>query len=99
MFSTIETARLILRPLREEDRSEMVGLHTDARMTRFESDPPDAVRAGLLFDCWLEHWVDYGFGYCAVTSRIDSDVIGLTGIRKRTDAGPGSAATCGFQSG
>jgi RimJ/RimL family protein N-acetyltransferase len=81
VFNNIETPRLTLRPLREQDRSAMVDLHTDARTTRFESDPPSAARVGAEFDSWLAHWMEHGFGYCAVTTRPGSYLIGLTGIR------------------
>ncbi|MDV6263920.1 GNAT family N-acetyltransferase [Rhodococcoides yunnanense] len=83
VFTDIETTRLILRPLCEDDRSTMVELHTDPRTTRFQSNPPGAAQVDLLFDSWLEHWAEHGFGYCAVTTRSSSDVVGLTGIRVR----------------
>lgn len=83
VFTDIETARLILRPMREQDRLTMIELHTDSRTTLFESDPPDAAEVGILVDSWLAHWTEHGYGYCAVTTRTSSDVIGLAGIRVR----------------
>ncbi|WP_186630088.1 GNAT family N-acetyltransferase [Rhodococcus sp. BP22] len=89
MFVEIETARLILRPLREEDRQSMIALHTDPRTTRFESNPPDAAQVSLLVDSWLADWTEHGYGYCTVTSRLNPDVIGLAGIRARDVRGEG----------
>lgn len=83
VFTDIETSRLILRSLREEDRPAMIKLHTDPRTTQFESDPPDAAQVGLLVDAWLAHWIEHGYGYCAVTTRASPDVIGLAGARAR----------------
>lgn len=36
-FTDIETSRLILRFLREEDRPTMIELHTDPRTTQFQT--------------------------------------------------------------
>ncbi|WP_218829149.1 GNAT family N-acetyltransferase [Rhodococcus sp. 05-2254-6] len=83
MVTDIETTRLILRPLRDEDRLAMIELHTDPRTTRFQSDSPDAAQVDLLFDSWLAHWTEHGYGYCAVSIRSSPDVIGLAGIRVR----------------
>ncbi|MCZ4518026.1 GNAT family N-acetyltransferase [Rhodococcus ruber] len=83
MFTDIETTRLILRPLRDEDRLAMVELHTDPRTTRFQSDPPDVAQVDLLVDSWLAHWTEHGYGYCAVSTRASPDVIGLAGVRVR----------------
>ncbi|MGW4059299.1 GNAT family N-acetyltransferase [Amycolatopsis sp. NPDC004747] len=79
----IETPRLILRPLREQDRQAMVALHTDPRTNRFQPDPPDEAQASELVDTWLAHWAEHGFGYCAVLDRRTRQVIGLTGVRVR----------------
>lgn len=83
MLTDIETARLILRPLREEDRQVMVDVHTDPRTNRFDPDPLDVAQASELVTTWLAHWAEHGFGYCAVTDRPAMEVIGLTGIRVR----------------
>lgn len=37
LFTDIETSRLILRFLREEDRPTMIELHTDPRTTQFQT--------------------------------------------------------------
>lgn len=81
VLTVIETTRLILRPLREGDRSVMIDLHTDPRTTRFESAPPSAAEVDVLVDSWLAHWSEHGYGYCAVTTHDSRNVIGLAGIR------------------
>ena len=82
MFTDIETERLRLRPLREADRQAMVDLHTDPRTNRFERDPPDVPKAVELFDKWLVHWAEHGFGYLVVTDH-GGEVLGLCGVRYR----------------
>jgi RimJ/RimL family protein N-acetyltransferase len=81
VLTVIETARLILRPLREDDRSVMIDLHTDPCTTRFEPTPPSGAEVDVLVDSWLAHWSAHGYGYCAVTTRNNRNVVGLAGIR------------------
>ncbi|MGW4486513.1 GNAT family N-acetyltransferase [Amycolatopsis sp. NPDC004368] len=37
----------------------------------------------MLFDSWLAHWAEHGFGYWAVLRRGEPSVLGLTGVRLR----------------
>lgn len=83
VFTTVETERLIVRTLREEDRQAMVDIHTDPRTSVFDPDPTDAAQANELVTTWLAHWAEHGFGYGAVTKRDAPEVIGLTGVRLR----------------
>jgi len=83
VLTDIETERLLLRPLREDDRQAMVDIHTDPRTNRFHPDPPDVAKASEQVTVWLAHWAEHGFGYRAVTELGGTQVIGLTGVRIR----------------
>ncbi|MEV0071163.1 MULTISPECIES: GNAT family N-acetyltransferase [unclassified Amycolatopsis] len=79
----IETSRLVLHPFTEEDRAAVVAIQTDPATHRFNPDPPDTPTGDLLFDSWLAHWAEHGFGYCAVREQGGAEVLGLTGVRLR----------------
>lgn len=83
MLTDIETERLLLRPLREEDRQAMVDIHTDPRTNRFHPNPPDVAAASEMISAWLAHWTEHGFGYRAVTELGGTEVLGVTGVRSR----------------
>ncbi len=83
------TERLVLRPFVEADRQAVVDIQTDPRTNRFNPDPPDVAGTLLVFDSWLAHWAEFGYGYLAVRERGSpevpdgADVIGMTGVRVR----------------
>ncbi|WP_027927242.1 GNAT family N-acetyltransferase [Amycolatopsis benzoatilytica] len=85
----IVTERLVLRPFVEADRQAVLEIQTDPETNRFNPRPPDAATTRLTFDSWLAHWAELGYGYLAVRERgkpaaaDGSDVIGMTGVRKR----------------
>ncbi|MEW2507140.1 MULTISPECIES: GNAT family N-acetyltransferase [unclassified Amycolatopsis] len=79
----IVTSRLVLHPFTEEDRAAVVAIQTDPATNRFNPDPPGTPAGDLLFDSWLAHWAEHGFGYCAVRSHGSPEVLGLTGVRLR----------------
>ncbi|GAA3574480.1 GNAT family N-acetyltransferase [Amycolatopsis ultiminotia] len=83
MLTEIETGRLVLRPFVAADRPSAVRLQTDPRTNRFTPDPPDAAAMQQVFDDWLAHWANHGYGYCAVRERGQPEVIGLAGVRNR----------------
>ncbi|MFE0024292.1 GNAT family N-acetyltransferase [Amycolatopsis sp. NPDC059021] len=86
-FTELRTERLVLRPLREEDRQAMVDIHTDPRTNRFNPDPPDVATFSETYTAWLAHWAEHGFGYLAVTEAGGMEVLGVTGVRLREFCG------------
>ncbi|MFC4078803.1 GNAT family N-acetyltransferase [Amycolatopsis samaneae] len=82
-FTELRTERLVLRPLREEDRQAMVDIHTDPRTNRFNPAPPDVATFSEVYTGWLAHWAEHGFGYLAVTEPGGTEVLGVTGVRFR----------------
>lgn len=79
----LRTPRLLLRPLREQDRQAMVDIHADPRTNRFNPDPPSVATFLDTFTAWLAHWAEHGFGYLAVTEPDGGEVLGLAGVRLR----------------
>ncbi|MFI5608993.1 GNAT family N-acetyltransferase [Amycolatopsis sp. NPDC051903] len=83
MLKEIETERLVLRPFTEADRAAVVAIQTDPATDRFNPAPPAPADGELLFDSWLAHWAEHGYGYCAVRERGGTEVLGLAGVRLR----------------
>lgn len=77
---TLMTDRLILRPWREEDRTEFARMNADprvmeffpARLTRSESD--------AMLDRVTAHWEKRGFGWWALELRETGAFLGFTGL-------------------
>jgi len=79
---TLETDRLILRPLRDEDADLLCALMQDPEVVRF-------IGAGVVptsEDCWravagwLGHWMLRGYGPWAVVERESGTFMGRVGI-------------------
>lgn len=86
----LETARLSLRALREDDLDAVHALHTDPATNRFSPGGPLHSReeAVALLRGWLDHWQAQGFGYWAIALRErPEELIGLGGIISRPIAG------------
>ena len=79
---TLETERLILRPLVEDDAAVLCSLLQDPDVVRYIGDgtipgPEDCWRA---IAAWLGHWVLRGYGPWAVTERESGTFMGRVGI-------------------
>lgn len=83
MLTEIKTERLLLHPFREADRAEMVAIETDPRTNRHRVNPPDVPAAERLFDSWLAHWREHGYGYLAVRGHEGPALLGMSGVRLR----------------
>ncbi|MGW7536150.1 GNAT family N-acetyltransferase [Amycolatopsis sp. NPDC054798] len=85
----IVTERLVLRRFVETDRQAVVEIQNDPETNRYNPRPPDTATTLVMFDSWLEHWAEFGYGYLAVRERgrpesaDGADVIGMTGVRNR----------------
>jgi RimJ/RimL family protein N-acetyltransferase len=79
---TLETARLILRPLREEDAATFCELLQDPDVVRYIGDGtiPSAEDCWRAVAAWLGHWVLRGYGPWAVTERASGTFMGRVGI-------------------
>ncbi|QFU86525.1 GNAT family N-acetyltransferase [Amycolatopsis sp. YIM 10] len=82
-FHAIHTERLILRPLRQDDRAAVVRIQSDPETNRYNADPPDADQAGKQFEYWLSHWAEHGYGYFAVVEAATGEVVGVGGVQSK----------------
>lgn len=81
-MKTIETKRLILRPLREEDAAALSAINQDPAVMEFfpETWPPE--RTTKWIGKAQKHLADYGYSKLAVEHRDTGAFIGITGIVK-----------------
>jgi ribosomal-protein-alanine N-acetyltransferase len=72
-MTVLETDRLILRPLREDDLDDLAALHADPDVTRFLSGSRPRSREEMAEKLHraVEHWRRYGFGLFALLDRED----------------------------
>lgn len=75
----IETERLTLRRLREEDRETAAGWNADPEFTRHLHWVQTRVQSDEAFDRWERHWQEHGFGLLGVEWRETGELIGRTG--------------------
>jgi ribosomal-protein-alanine N-acetyltransferase len=79
---TIETERLILRPLGEADLDDLAALHADPDVTRFLSGGRPRSREEMAEKLYraVEHWRLHGFGMFALLEKEDSRFAGHCGV-------------------
>lgn len=85
---TIETARLRLRPLTEEDVPEWARLlYADPKVTRYLPGPDETPleRTERMFRHFSEHWPEHGYGEWAVTDRETGAFLGQCGLNHIAD--------------
>jgi RimJ/RimL family protein N-acetyltransferase len=77
----IETARLLLRPMRAEDTAALLHLFADPRvMAAFASDPFDLRQTEQWVQRNLAHQKRYGYGLWAVVLKANGVLIGDCGL-------------------
>ena len=85
---TIETARLRLRPLVEDDIPDWARLiYADPEVMRYLPGPDvtPQERAERLYRYFTDHWSRHGFGEWAVTDRATGDFLGQAGLNHIAD--------------
>lgn len=75
---TLQTDRLILRPLGPQDADAVVSFYMDERSSMV-GGVLDEWNAGKMFYFLLGHWAHRGYGLWAVTAKGDDTVIGMVG--------------------
>ena len=76
----IETDRLLLREMTEDDRDALAAILTDAETMRYYPRPYDAAGVQRWLDWTRENYQKYGFGLWAVTLKTTGEFIGDCGI-------------------
>lgn len=77
---TLTTARLTLRPWREEDRAPFAALNADPRVATYLAGPLDRAQSDAMVDHIEAHFAERGFGLWAVTAREGGACVGCVGL-------------------
>lgn len=85
----IHTERLVLRKVELADVDTMIALHADPEAVRHRPEGPGSPgQSRLLFESWLQHWIDHGFGYWAIVLAGTDEPVGFGGLQlAETDDG------------
>lgn len=95
---TVESARLILRPFREEDRAPFAALNGDARVSDWLGGPIDRAASDATLDRINAHIAEHGFGFWAAELKADGRLAGMIGIRRMpADLPPAPAIEAGWR--
>lgn len=89
-LSELQTARLLMRRWRPEDREPYAALNADPEVMRYFPSTLDRAASDASAERIEEHFDRHGFGLWAL-QRIDtSEFIGFTGLSPMPDGVPGS---------
>jgi RimJ/RimL family protein N-acetyltransferase len=75
----IETERLVLRRLTEDDRETVARWNADPKFRLHLSGPQTREQSDEAFDRWQRHWAERGFGLLGVTWKETGELIGRVG--------------------
>jgi RimJ/RimL family protein N-acetyltransferase len=94
----IETARLVLRPPRDDDRDAIFAINGDPEVHRWLAMTGTRAESDAVVDRIQAMIADQGFGFWAVERKADGRVIGLAGLLAMTDElPPGPALEIGWR--
>ncbi|CAN7331427.1 GNAT family N-acetyltransferase [Phenylobacterium sp. LjRoot219] len=94
----IETARLVLRPFREDDRDAFAAFNGDARVSDWLGGPIDRAASDALVDRINAHIAEHGFGFWAAELKAEARLVGMIGIRRMpADLPPAPAIEAGWR--
>jgi RimJ/RimL family protein N-acetyltransferase len=85
----LQTARLVLRPFREEDLDDLATLYGDPEVMEFlgQGRPRTREQTWELLRRALDHWRQHGFGLWAWLDRPGGRFVGRGGVAYRHDGG------------
>jgi len=80
---TLTTARLILRPLSENDAVPLHHVWNDPDVTRYfpNATPPPLEKVQSIILRQIRHWEEHGYGWWAATFRDGGQMIGWCGLQ------------------
>jgi RimJ/RimL family protein N-acetyltransferase len=76
----LETARLLLRPWREEDLDPYAHICTDPEVMQYMSGTMTRYRTTQQMERWMHNWEERGFGLWAVQKKATRAFIGRIGL-------------------
>lgn len=87
MVTSVETARLHLRPWHEDDFPELVRLYSDPEVMRYISrgQPLTQDRVRGILDKQLRHWREHGFGPWIAEDKATGAWLGELGLNELPD--------------
>ena len=86
-MTTVETARLILRPWCADDLDHLLGLYADSELVRYISGgrPLSRERVVSMLEHALRQWREYGFGPWSAIDKVTGAWIGEIGLNEIPD--------------
>ncbi len=80
-MNTLETDRLLLRPMRDADLDDLCALYADAEVMRYLGNgrPRSREETAERLQRALAHWQKYGFGIWTVCDKRDGRYLGRCG--------------------
>jgi RimJ/RimL family protein N-acetyltransferase len=93
----IETARLILRPWRDQDRAAFADINGDPRVGDWLGGVIDRAASDALMERLSAEIAEQGFGFWAAERKADGRLVGMVGLRRQTDAPPAPCLEMGWR--
>ncbi|MBA2442318.1 MAG: GNAT family N-acetyltransferase [Rubrobacter sp.] len=81
----IETARLRLRPWREEDLNPYARMCADPEVMRYLPGTLTREESMRQIERFVRHWEEHGFGLWAVEGKAGGEFIGFVGLMRQDD--------------
>lgn len=81
-MTTIETPRLLLRPLAETDLDDLAQIYSLPEVMRYRlfSQPASLKQTQDTLELYLSHWNQHGFGRWATIHKASQQLIGHSGF-------------------
>ena len=93
----IETARLILRPWRDEDREAFAAINGDPRVSDWLGGPISREQSDATLERIGAQIAADGFGFFAAERKADRRLVGMIGLRRQMDAPPAPCLELGWR--
>ena len=83
----LETERLILRPLDEDDVDEIYAMRSDAEVMRFIREPQNRRESADWLELISSRWQTEQIGFCAMIEKASNEFVGWCGVWKLKETG------------
>ena len=84
----LQTDRLILRPFEAGDLKPFSHINADPEVMRFFPAPQTSEETAQMLARWADKQTLYGYGFAAVETRQDKQLIGMAGLSRLEDGVP-----------
>ena len=78
--TTLQTERLLLRPISPDDAEAMAAIYADPEVARYVH-PLDVEGTRAKFTRWAAEWSDRGYGTFAILDRDSGKFLGRAGVK------------------